>query len=95
MEQVALPNYESHTVKHVSIRFDLFSKTSERVLVALEFETVQLTVNDNQVDPRKSMLNAQLLKNHSFRVTHVLSKQRLLCRDSNLGVIHKQLLHHT
>jgi len=91
---MALPNYESYTVKNAPIRFSLFGKTSERVLVALKFETVQLSVNNSQVDPRKSMLNAQLFKNHGVGLTQMLSKQRLLRRDSNLSVIHKQVLHH-
>jgi len=55
---VALLHHKRDAIKDASVRFSLFGKSCKRVPVALQFKTMQLAVNNREIDPRKTMLNA-------------------------------------
>jgi hypothetical protein len=55
---VTLAHHEGDAIKDASVRFSLLGKSCKRVLVALQFKPMQLAVNNREIDPRNTVLNA-------------------------------------
>ena len=87
---MALLHHKRHAIKNASVRFRLLRKSSKSIPVTLQFKTVQLAVDNRKVDPRKTVLNTQLLKNHRLSVTHVLNEQSIFCSRAYLSIVHEQ-----
>jgi hypothetical protein len=51
---------------------------------------MQLAVDNRKIDPRKTVLNTQLLKNHGLSVTHMLNEQSIPCSRAYLSIVHEQ-----
>ena len=85
---MALSNDERHAVKYATKCVGLFGKAGQRVLVTLQFKSMQYAVDDREIDTGGAVVDTQFFNDHSLAVIFVLEEEFPFQSCANMNIIH-------
>jgi hypothetical protein len=77
-----------HCIPSVSVCVGLFGKAGQRVLVTLQFKSMQYAVDDREIDTGGAVVDTQFFNDHSLAVIFVLEEEFPFQGCANVNIIH-------
>jgi len=72
---VSFPNDKGHAIANTTIGLHLFSEAAQAVVIAFEFEAMQDTINECEINSCSSTPDTQFVNDSSVRISTVPAVQ--------------------